>query len=105
MWNGARVSQSKSEAKPSMTKLGLALNRDLLKLITDEATRRGISVQALIRAVIIPDWVKLNLEESNSDTNDSIRNNGSIFQKPATSSRPGVILLEDQIMSSPRLRR
>jgi hypothetical protein len=105
MWNGARVSQSKSVAKAGMAKFGVALNRNLLKIITDEAARRGISVQALIRAVIIPDWVKLNLEESNSDTNDSIRNYGPIIQKPATSSRPGMIVLEDQIRSSPRLRR
>jgi hypothetical protein len=105
MWNGARVSQSKSAAKAGMAKFGVALNRDLLRLITDEAARRGISVQALIRAVIIPDWVKLNLEDSNSDTNDAIRNNVSIVQRPATSPRPGMLALEDQIMSSPRLRR
>lgn len=105
MWSSGRSSQSESTAKDSMAKLGIALNRDLLKLITDEAARRGISVQALIRAVIIPDWVRLNLEDSSSDTNHSIRNNGSIMLRPPTPSRLGTLVGDDQIVSSPRLRR
>jgi hypothetical protein len=105
MWNGVHISQPKSTAKADMAKVGVAINRDLLQVITDEAARRGISVQALIRAVIIPDWIKLNLERSSSDANDSMGSNARTTQIPKTSSHTGQLLVEDQIMSSPRLRR
>lgn len=42
-------------------KFGVALSKDLVQAIAEEAVKRGISVQALIRAVIIPDWVRSNL--------------------------------------------
>jgi len=42
-----------------MAKFMLSLRDENLQLLTSEAQNRGISVQELIRAVIIPDWVKL----------------------------------------------
>jgi len=38
----------------------LSLRDENFKLLMSEAGDRGITVQELIRAVIIPDWVKLN---------------------------------------------
>jgi hypothetical protein len=38
----------------------LSLRDENFKLLTNEAEDRGITVQELIRAVIIPDWVKIN---------------------------------------------
>ena len=38
----------------------LSLRDESFELLQTEAEDRGISVQELIRAVIIPDWVKLN---------------------------------------------
>ncbi len=38
----------------------LSLRDENFKLLTNEAQDRGITVQELIRAVIIPDWVKGN---------------------------------------------
>jgi hypothetical protein len=38
----------------------LSLRDENFKLLIDEAGDRGISLQELIRAVIIPDWVKIN---------------------------------------------
>lgn len=43
-----------------MAKFMLSLRDENFKLLTTEAEDRGITVQELIRAVIIPDWVKLN---------------------------------------------
>ncbi len=43
-----------------MAKFMLSLRDENFKLLIDEAGDRGISVQELIRAVIIPDWVKVN---------------------------------------------
>lgn len=42
----------------SMAKFMLSLRDENFQLLTLEAQNRGISVQELIRAVIIPDWVK-----------------------------------------------
>jgi hypothetical protein len=38
----------------------LSLRDENFRLLMTEATDRGITVQELIRAVIIPDWVKIN---------------------------------------------
>ncbi len=38
----------------------LSLRDESFELLQTEAEDRGISIQELIRAVIIPDWVKLN---------------------------------------------
>ena len=38
----------------------LSLRDESFELLQTEAEDRGISLQELIRAVIIPDWVKLN---------------------------------------------
>ena len=41
-----------------MAKFMLSLREENFQLLTSEAQERGISVQELIRAVIIPDWVR-----------------------------------------------
>lgn len=43
-----------------MAKFMLSLRDESFKLLVSEAEDRGISIQELIRAVIIPDWVKQN---------------------------------------------
>lgn len=43
-----------------MAKFMLSLRDENFKLLETEAGDRGITVQELIRAVIIPDWVKVN---------------------------------------------
>jgi hypothetical protein len=43
-----------------LAKFMLSLRDESFELLQTEAEDRGISMQELIRAVIIPDWVKLN---------------------------------------------
>jgi len=43
-----------------LAKFMLSLRDESFEIIQTEAEDRGISIQELIRAVIIPDWVKLN---------------------------------------------
>jgi len=43
-----------------LAKFMLSLRDENFKLLMTEAGDRGITVQELIRAVIIPDWVKIN---------------------------------------------
>lgn len=44
----------------------LSLRDENFQLLTHEAQQRGISVQELIRAVIIPDWVRQSNPVRNS---------------------------------------
>jgi hypothetical protein len=50
------------------SKFMLSLSQDCLKTVSLEANSRGISVQELIRAVIIPDWVKGNVRRQPNGT-------------------------------------
>ncbi len=45
-----------------MAKFIFSLGDGNFRLLAAEAKARDITIQELIRAVIIPDWVKLNLE-------------------------------------------
>ena len=46
-----------------MEKFMLSLSQDSMRVIVLEAERRGVSVQELIRAVIIPDWLRENIRK------------------------------------------
>ncbi|OLB69896.1 hypothetical protein AUI06_07540 [archaeon 13_2_20CM_2_52_21] len=56
-----------------MAKFMLSLRDENFKLLTTEAEDRGITVQELIRAVIIPDWVKINTLVRPTGNQDKIR--------------------------------
>lgn len=53
----------------------LSLREENFKLLTNEAQVRGITVQELIRAVIIPDWVKGNtlLKAQNNGNREKVQ--------------------------------
>jgi hypothetical protein len=51
----------------------LSLRDENFKLLTIEAADRGITVQELIRAVIIPDWVKINTLAKPADNGEKVR--------------------------------
>jgi hypothetical protein len=51
----------------------LSLRDENFKLLMTEAGDRGITVQELIRAVIIPDWAKANTLVRPVATQDKIR--------------------------------
>ncbi|TMI42562.1 hypothetical protein E6H23_04790 [Candidatus Bathyarchaeota archaeon] len=61
--NGNGIGRNDGDSRP-MAKFMLSLRQDSMKVISVEAINRGISVQELLRAVIIPEWVKTNLRES-----------------------------------------
>ena len=46
-----------------MEKFMLSLREDSMRIVLLEAERRGVSVQELIRAVIIPEWIKENIRK------------------------------------------
>ena len=44
-----------------MNKIMLSLAEETFFAVSSQAKKRGISVQELLRAVIVPEWVKENL--------------------------------------------
>jgi hypothetical protein len=56
-----------------LAKFMLSLRDENFKLLMTEASDRGITVQELIRAVIIPDWVKVNTLLKPSGNGDKVR--------------------------------
>jgi len=64
----------------SMAKFMLSLRDENFQLLTLEAQNRGISVQELIRAVIIPDWVKQASPIKSSGFAPNNGNGGHIVQ-------------------------
>lgn len=56
-----------------MAKFMLSLRDENFKLLMTEAGDRGITVQELIRAVIIPDWAKANTLVRPVGAQDKIR--------------------------------
>ena len=57
----------------SMTKFMMSLRDENYRVLTGAAIDRGISVQELLRAVIIPDWVKGTPRGIVADTWPSVR--------------------------------
>ncbi|HEX9428750.1 MAG TPA: hypothetical protein VF944_00060 [Candidatus Bathyarchaeia archaeon] len=56
-----------------LTKFMMSLRDENYRVLTGAAIDRGISVQELLRAVIIPDWVKETPTEIVADNWPSIR--------------------------------
>ena len=57
----------------SLTKFMMSLRDENYRVLTGAAIDRGISVQELLRAVIIPDWVKETPQGIVADNWPSIR--------------------------------
>ena len=60
-----------------LAKFMLSLRDENFKLLMNEAHDRGITVQELIRAVIIPDWVKISSPAKASGNGEKIRSYSS----------------------------
>ena len=43
---------------PPMAKFMASVTEETLQVLSEEARSRGITIQELLRAVIIPDWVR-----------------------------------------------
>ncbi len=49
----------------------LSMGEDNFLAISSQARKRGISVQELLRAVIVPEWVKENLGRTHTESRDT----------------------------------
>jgi hypothetical protein len=61
-----------------VAKFILSINDECFKLLDSVAKNRGINVQMLIRAVIIPEWTQVNPDAKNSTISNPMgsRTNG-----------------------------
>ena len=48
--------------EPTLAKFMLSMGDQYSQLLVTEAKSRGITIQELIRAVIVPDWARENLQ-------------------------------------------
>ncbi|HZD12584.1 MAG TPA: hypothetical protein VE177_03585, partial [Candidatus Binatus sp.] len=62
----------------TMSKFMLSLRPDSMRIVLLEAQTRGISVQELIRAVIIPDWVRENVRKEDRTVLEDVDQSGTV---------------------------
>lgn len=74
-----------------MAKFMLSIGNESYALLSTEARDRGIKVQELIRAVIIPEWARVNLTERAAAVNSfaPTPNTGALSNEDLSSS-PGM---------------
>jgi len=58
------VSTPSTHRTPRGRKFMQTLSREAYKTLEREAQRRGVTLQELLRAQIIPDWLRANAEET-----------------------------------------
>ena len=67
------------EIVAQMAKLMVSIREESFRQLVLEARERGITIQELIRAVIVPDWVRASNGLRNARTfRDSPENNGQM---------------------------
>ena len=66
----------------------LSLRDESFELLQTEAEDRGISLQELIRAVIIPDWVKQNnVTRQSYENSDNGNNDIRVYRSSSSTER------------------
>jgi len=75
-----------------MAKFMLSIGNESYALLSSEARDRGIKVQELIRAVIIPEWARVNLTERAVAANSfsSTSNSGALGNGDLSATAPSV---------------
>lgn len=56
-----------------MAKFIMSIGDEAFKLLGLEAKNRDVTVQQLLRAVIVPDWIKQNMDDQTSIGSGAIR--------------------------------
>lgn len=60
-----------------MVKFIMSIGNEAFSVLADEARHRDVTVQQLLRAVVVPDWIKENLEsELQRSSEPQLRPNG-----------------------------
>jgi len=62
VWNETQLTPSGSAL--AVPKFMLSMREKAFAIISSEAEKRGVTVQELLRAVIVPEWARENLQPS-----------------------------------------
>ncbi len=73
-----------------MAKFIFSMGDANFRLLASEAKMRDITIQELIRAVIIPDWMKLNLENKTLRDTSSLLANSTGYLNQRSSAIPTI---------------
>jgi hypothetical protein len=57
-----------------MVKFIMTIGNEAFSVLADEAKNRDVTVQQLLRAVVVPDWIREKVLEQ--DTRQGLKNNG-----------------------------
>lgn len=69
-----------------MAKFIMSIGNEAFKLLGSEAKERDVTVQQLLRAVIVPDWIKQHLDDQTSIAQASLDLTG--YRPPQKDSHP-----------------
>ncbi|HET7404964.1 MAG TPA: hypothetical protein VFJ63_02510 [Candidatus Bathyarchaeia archaeon] len=59
-----------------MVKFIMSIGNEAFSVLANEAKHRDVTVQQLLRAVVVPDWIKENMAEIRSTGEPQLRPNG-----------------------------
>ncbi|HEX4919848.1 MAG TPA: hypothetical protein VFV92_03815 [Candidatus Bathyarchaeia archaeon] len=59
-----------------MVKFIMSIGNEAFSVLANEAKHRDVTVQQLLRAVVVPDWIKENMTEIRSTGEPQLRPNG-----------------------------
>ena len=59
-----------------MVKFIMSIGNEAFGILAEEARHRDVTVQQLLRAVVVPDWIKENIAEIRVTSEPQLRPNG-----------------------------
>ncbi len=70
----------------AMAKFIMSIGDNAYDILSNEAKNRDVTVQQLLRAVVVPDWIRQNADEQNLRENRSLSLQPSVYRTDSSSS-------------------
>jgi hypothetical protein len=70
---GHRVLNRSWEVNSVLAKFIMSIGDEAFKLLSSEADNRDVTVQQLLRAVVVPEWIRENLTQPSLQSSGTIR--------------------------------
>ncbi len=69
-----------------MAKFIMSIGDNAYDILSNEAKNRDVTVQQLLRAVVVPDWIRQNTDEPNLRENRSLSLQPSVYRTHSSDS-------------------
>jgi hypothetical protein len=69
-----------------MAKFIMSIGDNAYDILSNEAKSRDVTVQQLLRAVVVPDWIRQNADEPNLKENRSLSLQPSVYRTDSSDS-------------------